>query len=658
MTIKLFKVLSFILLTTYPFNLLSNSEDDIILEETQTQMPCLINRSCLDCQTSNCNTCHTCKDNACRACANKYRRRYLPGCYRCNNSKIKRFNSFPRQCDCDRQNTRFCRLTSYCDSCPANCNVFCNRPRSIFTIRSQGSNTARELVGWEGFIYAFRPNENFITTSNTIEYTQSFRPYSIARILFGGCTLNFAGSQITDRTSCQLIADYFGLSPDFQGELRVNPIIENVIFDNQIFFGLNAISCGLYCRANMPLVWTKWNLNPVACTQNENCTNFPACSMAPEEVPATCDILTALSGNFTFGEMQQRWQYGKFSSQALTKFGVSNIDLILGYNNYMTEFYHFGFYIHAIMPTGTRPNSRYIFEPIIGNGKHFELGGGISAHLILWSRGPDRSLTGYLQGYVTHMFKNRQLRSFDFCQNGPLSRYILLKEYDQVDNELVYNGNLINAINYNTRFAEVSISVKGDASALLAYRSPCTNLDLGYNFYAQTKENVCLINCIKTIDNNLYGIKGTEDVCAIEYNLTDTLPAQFNNIERKITVNCSQSRATICTPGDTNISQNIFSSNNCIIVKSNSRQEGSIEGNDVIIAQNSPTARLVSIDNLDLESGTGGAIATHKVFGQISWFCNNTYIGIGGEVEIEGLACNEQTSLNQWGVWIKGGIDF
>ncbi len=672
MTLKSLKLI-FILILNLLFivNMQAKKSRNFVLKQNK-QMPCLINQRCTNCAHSSCNTgsCSTCnnscQDSSCRACKYRYKEtRNFTGCTGCNSIKIKMFNSCNRRCDCQRQlisKKNACKLTSYCDSCVRNCNVFCNKPRTIFVPRSQGSNTARDLVGWQDFIYAFRPC-NYLTTAHTIEYTQSFRDYRLAQYLFGNCNLNFSGSQIQDRSNCQIIADYFGLSPEFKATLRVKPMIENVILQNQVFFGLNSWLCGSYFRANMPLVWTRWSLRPCIINQEtNNCTDFDPCYMSKNSAKATCCIFKALSGDFTFGQMQQPWKYGRFSLNPLNKFGVSNIDLVFGYNHILTEIGHLGLYIQAIMPTGSKPNSRYIFEPIVGNAKHWELGGGLSGHLVLWTSGFDQTLTGYIQGYVTHMFKNRQIRSFDFCKNGPLSRYMLLKRYLNIDNNLIYANKLINAINYNTRSAQVTVSVKGDWSALLSYRSSCVNLDLGYNFYGQTQEKVELVNCNLPIDNKLFGIKGTQDVCAIEYDIDDNLPAQFKDIKDKITVNATQSGATICSAGKTNMAQDIISSSNNIVVTSNSRQEGSIEGYDIYLAQDSVLPSLVSVKDLDILSGSAGACVTHKLFGHINYFFSacgkfGYYMGLGGEFEVEALACNERTSLNQWGIWVKLGLD-
>lgn len=613
---------------------------DFLFSETCTENICLPCNN-LACDNIGCDTCHK-KDI-----------RFHFDCISCNNCS-----------PCNRKFRPEC-LPCYKKVCKKDCEISCNIPRTIFIPRSQGANTARELIGWEEYLHRFPECNNYINTAHTLEYTQSFRPERISRYLFGDCKLSFAGSQVKDRTACEIIADNFGLSPNFRGNLNFEPIIQNIILDNQIFVGLDRFSQGLYARINAPLVYSIWDLNirQRILSDDENCTDFPQCQMSGQSANAICNLRKALSGNFKFGDMQTPWKAGRFCSRQ-TKFGLADLDLILGYDFFKCENYHLGFYAQTVVPTGNKPNPRYIFSPIVGNGKHWEFGAGISGHLMLWNNGPDENLCIYLEGNVTHMFKNTQCRSFDLCPNGPLSRYLLLKELKQNGDNFEYNNNLINAINLTTQKISSKVSVKADISAKLAYRSRCFSADLGYNFYGNTEEKIKLKNC--NLTSNYYGIKGSEGTCALEYSTTGTVPNNFGNLVQKISLNSTQSNATLRSNAPTDNPADVpLTNNNDIAVTYNSRQTGPVTGQDVIIAKESKNPKILDKKNLNLQSGKAGATATNKIFANINYnfdescYPNYTpFIGIGGELEIEGLACNEQTSLNQWGLWIKGGVAF
>ncbi len=541
------------------------------------------------------------------------------------------------------------------------CSMGCLPPYSAFIPRSQGTNTARELSGWEEFIHQFDVGDYYLTTAHVIGYYRSFRPERIARELFGETVLRFAGSQVENRGRCEILADNFGLSPNYRGRVTVHPVIENIIFDNQFFLGLDPIACGLYVRVHMPMVHTRWNLDlcETRLDEEKECPGFPSCYMAKDAGPASCDVLEALNGQLTFGDMQTPWKYGRIKSGVQTKTGLADLDLIVGYDFDQTDTSHLGIYGQLVFPTGTKFTGKELFQPMVGNAKHFEFGGGISGHIVLLESDAHSNLAFWLEGNVVHMFKNTQMRSFDFCNNGPLSRYMLLKELKEVDGELQYAGNLINGINFATRPASVSITAKGDISAKLAVRTPHIIADLGYNFYGRTREKVCLEKCT---DDRIFAIKGTEGICGLEY---QTVDMQFGPFVRDVPLNSSQNDATIRRGAATDNPEPPQKVNpNDIIVTAFSRQEGSIEGPDVIPAFVSAPPQIVTVKDLHIGTGALPAQATHKVFGYIGWncfeydWCANPYIGLGGEAEFDARSCEERSALNQWSVWIKGGFEF
>ena len=633
--------------------------------------PSVIQGICTACNTSSCASCPKCSSGGCRRDDRDEDRRT---CRICSNTSTfccplpKRRATEEQTASLELATENRKRNTS--TECRGNnltrCCLGCNSPTSVFIPRSVGANTARELAGWEEFIYQYDAGGYYLTTGHVLGYGCSFRPARIAHMLFGSDVLHIEGSQVPNRSRCALLADNFGLSTTFSGSVTFEPIIENIIFDNQFFIGLDPLLCGLYARIHAPLVHTRWNLHMRECTTSSaRSTNraFPACYMSEESAHPTPTIADALSGRFLFGDMQTPWQYGRFSSGAQTKTALADIDLILGYIPWQSDFFHFGFYGQVVCPTGNKPHAHFIFEPIVGNAKHWELGFGLTGHYVLWERDVDHSLAFYAEGNITHLFKNRQMRSFDFCGNGVLSRYMLLKEMVQQGNTFQYTGNLINGINFATRPVDVSIAIKGDVSAKLSYRSPCIIADLGLNFYGKMREHLSFVECTS---DKLYAIKGTEGVCALDYATEGTTPpVMIGPLVEKISLNASQSRATIRVPGPTDHPQEIIgAAPTDIVVTALSKQTGSIEAPGVIRAMSSNPPVLVSVNDLHKETGTMPAEATYKVFGYLGYnfyacdWCYSPYVGIGGEVEFDARACSERTALNQWSVWAKGGFEF
>lgn len=562
-------------------------------------------------------------------------------------------------CSACTKSSAFCQALDNDDGTFTNCLGNCSPIYSAFIPRSQGSNTARELAGWEEFIHQYDLGEFYLTSGHVVGYTRSFRPERIARFLFGDTVVRFAGSQVVNRGPCELLADNFGLSPTFRGSISLEPLIENILFDNHFFIGLDPIACGLYARIHLPLVHTRWNLR--ACqvleTEEKNCSTFPACYIGGDEVPASCDILQSIGGMETIADIQP-WLFGHINTGLQTKTAVADIDLIIGYNFRQNDISHLGFYGQLVVPTGNRFTGKSLFQPMVGNAHHVELGLGFSGHYILLDYDAENSLAFHMEANVVHLFKNTQMRSFDLCGQGPLSRYMLLKELDENFN---YTGRLVNAIDVTTRPVSVSITAKADLSAKLAIRTSRLIADIGYNFFGQTREKVQIHDFV---DKRNFVIKGTEGVCGLEYSTLGD-PPSFGSLVRTIPLNSSQSNATIRQGAITDNPQapDVMDPSN-IIVTSFSRQEGPTTGTDVILANVSVPPILIAKQSLHKATGSLPAQATHKVFGYLGYnfyeldWCANPYIGIGGEAEFDARSKDEQTALNQWSIWVKWGFEF
>ena len=123
---------------------------------------------------------------------------------------------FPDSCSpCSDQQESYC--------CPT------NQPHRYVRLRSQASNTARQLVGWQELINTLPENPEkkvYGAFASTVEYQRSFDSRAIADYLLGCPTLSFKGSQVANRNNSRdLVADYFGLPTDFKGKLTIAPVI-------------------------------------------------------------------------------------------------------------------------------------------------------------------------------------------------------------------------------------------------------------------------------------------------------------------------------------------------------------------------------------------------------------------------------------------------
>ncbi len=573
---------------------------------------------------------------------------------------------------------------------------------TTFIPRSQGENTAREMVGWQRQLYKYY-DENYAVTTLTAEYTRSFDTECIAQKIFGTSCLPFQGSQATDRDSHAIVADYFGLPTDFKGTLAITPLIQNIIIDLNMYFGLDAWTPGLYLRVHAPVTHTRWTLgldDCVACDDHfRGCTDFPECYMysgvdfKPTECPVvqpnparqatTCpvnatlnpprfltnqncttqSIREALSGKFTFGDMTEQWEFGKFSFCPRSKTGIPDIDVILGWNLIHNDYSHAGFFGVTVIPTGNRPKGHYIFEPILGDGRHWKLGGGFSGH-ISWCDDlsqQDFNAGMYIDARLVKAFTTDQIRSFDFINNGLLSRYTLLKEY-HTDGS--YNGNMINAINFATRNCEVSLGLVSDISIKFFIGGNGWDFDLGYNFFFREAETVCIkTECPCPLDQKLLAIKGLEGVCCTIYSVNTDNEAEPPSTGRA-PLNADQPNATMFNPEfkesasvEPPVTNVCLSWNSKPITQTTPVDQ--LERDGFILAETTVgPPPYITCDDLDPCSAAQGRMITHKVFGHINYTfdsCHTPFVGIGAEGEFDGC---DHNALQHWGVWLKAGVAF
>lgn len=152
---------------------------------------------------------------------------------------------------------------------------------TYFSIRSQGENGVRGLVGagWNTYINLADQEDNYGNIAIVPEYTRSFRPYQIAECLFGNrcgdlsCDdkcyrINISGTQVENRKTSDLLADYFGLPTDYKSYVTFEPRIENFLVDFYLYFGLDRWCKGAYFKVHAPVVYSRWDLN--MCEHIEN----------------------------------------------------------------------------------------------------------------------------------------------------------------------------------------------------------------------------------------------------------------------------------------------------------------------------------------------------------------------------------------------------
>lgn len=620
---------------------------------------------------------------------------------------------------------RICLITFLLITSCANTNA-----TTYFSIRSQGTDAARELIN-DALYYppphsdAKKIEGNFVVTT---QYTTSFNFDNIARSLFNPDLTTFnnrevikiTGSSLEDRQCKDWFADYFGLRRNFTSMLSFEPLLQNIIIDFD-FLGNSPCWCPrLYWRLRTQVVHTWWDIAMREHNVQDSCTlshptgYFADLNIAYQDIADNVDFSGVPCRNLLCNfrafasdrlvphlvtpnnnsEFMPLW-FGNISRQAEENTEFAELQPSLGWNAIENNCSHLGLEIRASIPTGNRPKARFLFEPIIGNGGHWELGAGINAsYLIIQNECRDQSISIYGNVHITHLFTTKQTRSFDLC-NGANSRYMLaIKMGQPVTNLLAgeedgtdlappskqFQGCFNPVINLTTFDVHVSVDWQLDCAFLFHWRWGHLNIELGYNYWKRSCEKISLTDCGTPLDSgDMWSLKGDAFVYGFipDNNMFDeelrNMPIPLSTSQNCATIHAGTNRpigaepvsADARNPGVDNPAFSFFDANTPITYA------------PLIMSLNNTTQRT-SKDPLCLNRShiNLASVATrshsHKIFINAGHTWANGVCGlipfltIGGMIEFgpkikcgktTGLTCG-LSSLSQIGIWLKSGFSF
>lgn len=539
------------------------------------------------------------------------------------------------------------------------------RGRSFFFPRSQSVHAERELVGWQEDINLCVDCQGYGALYIMPLFSRSNKPCEIANYLLGAQTFVVSGRNVDERQDDELFADYFGLPFDYKSTITFSPRIENISCDFGAYVGLDEWFEGTYIRFHAPLVLTSWNLCLREVVEAYGSASYPAGYMANDVVlrgNMSRDVTSWFAGCQQVGDIEPL-KYGKINGQQ-SRSGLSEIQVAFGWNFVLDDDYHFGLNLRTSIPTSNRSTSFYFFEPMIGNGGHWELGFGMTGHAHLWSNCDEtRSFALYGDLNLTHLFDNTQRRSFDFKKNGASSRYMLLEDMGSpvVQGLMVggavaenqYRGRLIPAVNVTTLLVDVSVALQVDAVLKLAYYHNCFTVEIGYDFWGRTSESIA---CREAFPNDRYAIKGDAQVYG------------FNrDNQRFVAINATQSSATM--RGGQGAGNTNFLNGNA-----DNAADATFEfapGNDELTLKppvlgdilGSNQAILLKDCDIDSLSAVAPSALSHSFFVHTRYTgscCTDVvpFIGIGAEVTVDGSGSKRNNALSEWAVWLKGGLSY
>lgn len=550
--------------------------------------------------------------------------------------------------------------------------------RTIILPRSQSVNAARDLVGWQREIHRNEPESNYWVFAFTPEYTHTFNNYHLVDQLFGSECFAVSGSAVPNRKSTDMLADYFELPRDYEGTMKVSPYISQFIADFNWFVGLDRICKGLFFIVHFPVVSSKWDVVYSECVSVPGTVGYPAGYYSDSSIARTDllrDMRQYLGHDRTVGDVQEPLLYQKVIG--LTGRNVENhlsdVQGALGYDFARGDTYHVGLELRVYAPAGNRPSPCYLFNGVVGNGHHWELGGGFTSHCQIWAD-EVHSVLFYLDANITHLFKAGSKRSFNITGNCVGSRYMMMEEIAQGSDGLFiygdypatdqYTHRLMPAVNITTLDVETSFAVQGDVALKFAIYRNNLCVDIGYNFWGRSHEKM---NSFSAFEPNRYALKGDAQIYGFE-NYSSYYP-------QAIPLSASQRCATIFAgQGYGNFQPGLeFANANADNPTQAFGQTGDalvqLESDDAaalyIMQQpvmTSQPAIFLSCGDLDVNSVLVPTSLTSKVFLHVgnTWRTKtlDPFFGLGGEVEWAHGSGYDRGGISQWGVWAKLGLSY
>lgn len=492
--------------------------------------------------------------------------------------------------------------------------------KTIMVPRSSSCNAARDLVGSHQFMYRHDRKDVYGTFSVTPEYARSFNTSRIAQYFFGYDTITISGSEVEGRGDNDILADYFGLSPKFESVVTPRPGMKYSLVTFDWFIGYH----NFYFRVVLPVGSTTWGVCLEETILNNGlATEFPPYYMDVDAIPAAASSFNEAMAGVTYGQVQEPLRFGTINGAQHVS-GASDLILMLGGLIVNHEDSHVGFHLRVAAPTGNKPNPAYFFTPILGNGHFWELGLGFTSRSLIWEQ-DEQSAHLHVDMNGTYFFNSHQRRSFDLYKGTEChdrgtrfgSRYILSKTFD----EYGYSGLTIPTINATTLDCKVNANVQFDIVFMFAYQRPHIGCDIGYDGWIKSRENVKLNDCCNLQSIGLKGIQNVVSCCPIMLSQATESTATLHGTE--------------------------------------------LFNQALVVDPNSPV--LVACDDINPHSAATSSQMVHKIFAHFNYMWDSRknitpYLGIGGEVEFEGIRPSDLPPLKNtrslWGLWLKGGFGY
>lgn len=354
---------------------------------------------------------------------------------------------------------------------------------------------------------------------------------------------------------------------------------------------LDRILKGLYLSAHLPVIHvenkTKLNVTSADATLQTNVMNF----------------FNGTFANTTASDSNRQAKLANAKMVNSDDTGVADIDIALGYKFLRKEKYHAALAIAVTIPTGEEADGSTLFEAVVGNGKHFGLGGDFCGGARIWGD-MDHNIKLAIKMKYRYLFENSEKRTLGI-KGYNMGQYALLVAPTATGAD----ATLVPAANVTTLNVDVTPGSQLDGMVAFAYNNGGFSFDLGYNMYFREAEDVDMKDAF---------VAGSYAVAAQKL---DTKASSHNSLPA----------TGVFTTGVNDVT----------------------DGGAAAL-----TSAIISKDTLDVTAAETPSQFTHTIFAGLGYtfkeWDNPLMLGVGGKYEF----ASKNSALEMWGIWAKIGIGF
>ncbi len=192
---------------------------------------------------------------------------------------------------------------------------------------------------------------------------------------------------------------------------------------------------------------------------------------------------------------QQAWKFGHIVRGAREETGFADIEFKVGYEWLSCTPYHLESYVGLLIPTSDKANGRILFQPLVGNGRHWGFLFGSRAGFDI-ADFPEYGihLRMELANHTQFLLSDHQVRALDL-KNRPWSRYLALyADQAQAEQAALMQDQYLATPGINILTLPVSVKPGISNTVNTAFVATWRQLygECGYNVWVRSADSVSL----------------------------------------------------------------------------------------------------------------------------------------------------------------------